>query len=125
MKCCYINENVALWVMSTYSCSAYSECLHVCLWVYVNVLPKSFKMYFKFNHNFNSSHKLMITKCISDHETTSLKPPVSIKLLKCILKHLRQFVQSDWFLPVFISHDKDTASSLQIDPFKRRVLFSY
>ena len=26
-----------------------------------------------------------------------------------ILKHLRQFVQSDWFLPVFISHDKDTA----------------
>ena len=29
--------------------------------------------------------------------------------LKVILKHLRQFVQSDWFLPVFISHDKDTA----------------
>ena len=42
-----------------------------------------------------------------------------------ILKHLRQFVQSDWFLPVFISHDKDTASGRRIDPFKRRVLFSY
>ena len=27
-----------------------------------------------------------------------------------ILKHLRQFVQSDWFLPVFILHDKDTTS---------------
>ena len=28
-----------------------------------------------------------------------------------ILKHSRQFVQSDWFLPpVFISHDKGTAS---------------
>ena len=28
-----------------------------------------------------------------------------------ILKHLRKFVQSDWFLPVFISHDdRDTAS---------------
>ena len=26
-----------------------------------------------------------------------------------ILKHLRRFVQSDWFLPVFISRDKDTA----------------
>ena len=39
-----------------------------------------------------------------------------------ILKHLRQFVQSDWFLPVFISHDKDTASGLWIDPFKRRLL---
>ena len=26
-----------------------------------------------------------------------------------ILKHLREFVQSDWFLPVFISHDRDTA----------------
>ena len=26
-----------------------------------------------------------------------------------ILKHLRQFVQSDWFLDVLISHDKDTA----------------
>ena len=25
-----------------------------------------------------------------------------------ILKHFRQFVQSDWFLPGFISHDKDT-----------------
>ena len=33
---------------------------------------------------------------------------VSIALLM-ILKHLRQFVQSDWFLPVFISHDRDTA----------------
>ena len=29
-------------------------------------------------------------------------------LLLSILKHLRQFVQSDWFLPVFLSHDKDT-----------------
>ena len=26
-----------------------------------------------------------------------------------ILKHLKEFVQSDWFLPVFISHDRDTA----------------
>ena len=42
-----------------------------------------------------------------------------------IHKHLRQFMQSDCFLPVFISHDKDTASGLRIDPFKRRVLFSY
>ena len=41
------------------------------------------------------------------------------------LKHLRQFVHSDWFLPVFISHDKDTAAVPRIDPFKRRVLFSY
>ena len=31
-------------------------------------------------------------------------------ILLGILKHLRQFVQSDWFLPVFISHDKDMAS---------------
>ena len=30
-------------------------------------------------------------------------------VIKSILKHLRQFVKSDWFLPVFISHDKDTA----------------
>ena len=30
-------------------------------------------------------------------------------MIKHILKHLRQFVQSDWFLPMFISHDKDTA----------------
>ena len=29
--------------------------------------------------------------------------------LQGILKHLKQFVQSDWFLPVFIPHDKDTA----------------
>ena len=27
--------------------------------------------------------------------------------IKVILKYLRQFVQSDWFLPIFISHDKD------------------
>ena len=46
-------------------------------------------------------------------------------LISRILKHLRQFVQSDWFLPVFIPHDKDTTSGLRIDPFKRRVLFSY
>ena len=26
-----------------------------------------------------------------------------------ILKHLREFVQSDWFLPMFISHDIDKA----------------
>ena len=26
--------------------------------------------------------------------------------IRVILKHFRQFVQSDWFLPVFISHDK-------------------
>ena len=26
-----------------------------------------------------------------------------------ILKHLRQFAQSDWFLPVFISHDRNMA----------------
>ena len=43
--------------------------------------------------------------------------------LTLILKHLRQFVQYDWFLPVCISHDKDTASGLRIDPFKHRVLF--
>ena len=29
--------------------------------------------------------------------------------LLSILKHLREFVQSDWFLPMFISHDRDTA----------------
>ena len=45
--------------------------------------------------------------------------------INVILKHLRQFVQSDWFLPMFISHDRDTASGARIDPFKRRVLFSY
>ena len=41
---------------------------------------------------------------------------VDIALMR-ILKHLRQFVQSDWFLPVFISHDKRLAlfySSLSI-----------
>ena len=32
-------------------------------------------------------------------------------MIQEILKRLRQFVQSDWFLPVFISHDRDTASS--------------
>ena len=31
---------------------------------------------------------------------------VPVSMLE-ILKHLRQFVQSDWFLPVFISHDRD------------------
>ena len=30
-------------------------------------------------------------------------------LLATMLKNLGQFVQSDWFLPEFISHDKDTA----------------
>ena len=32
-----------------------------------------------------------------------------VELTKWILKHLREFVQSDWFLPVFISHYIDTA----------------
>ena len=51
-------------------------------------------------------------------------------LLFNILKHLRQFVQSDWFLTVFISHDKDTAWNVctthtpgWIDPLECRDLF--
>ena len=62
---------------------------------------------------------------------TTLKTPTAfyvhiiMSTKRIILKHFRQFVQSDWFLPVFISHDKDTASGLRIDPFKHRVLFSY
>ena len=44
--------------------------------------------------------------------------------LSNILKHLRQFVQSDWFLTMFISHDKDTVNVIWIDPFQRRALFS-
>ena len=31
-------------------------------------------------------------------------------IINHIFKHFRQFVQSDWFLPMFISHDKDTVS---------------
>ena len=55
-----------------------------------------------------------------DHQTSISK----------ILKHLRQFVQSDWFLPVFISHDKDTAWNVcathapgWIDPLECRDLY--
>ena len=67
---------------------------------------------------------------MNDDETNSLQWESEDRLLDCmllsnILKHLRQFVQSDWFLPVFISHDKDTACDARIDPFERRGLFSY
>ena len=50
-----------------------------------------------------------------------LQYSVVVMNLHSFKKHLRQFVQSDWFLPVFISHDKGT---LRIDPFKCRVLLS-
>ena len=40
-------------------------------------------------------------------------------LIIYILKHLRQFVQSDWFLPVFISHDRDTARAVLLECFMR------
>ena len=50
--------------------------------------------------------------------------------LRQFLKHLRQFVQSDWFLHVFISHDKDKALNVctthapgWIDPLECRDLF--
>ena len=42
--------------------------------------------------------------------TVNLSIFTSMIFIEEILKHLRQFVQSDWFLPVFISHDRDTAS---------------
>ena len=56
-----------------------------------------------------------------------------ISCMFIILTHFREFVQSDWFLPVFISHDRDTAlfecfmrmHRPRIDPLERRVLFSY
>ena len=56
--------------------------------------------------------------------------------LSLILKHLREFVQSDWFLLVFISHEIDTARGSRrawnvftahtpgwIDPLECRDLF--
>ena len=59
----------------------------------------------------------------------SMKHQINESLLMN-LKHLRQFVQSDWFLPVFISHNKDTALNVctthargWIDPLECRDLF--
>ena len=42
-----------------------------------------------------------------------------------ILKHLRQFAQSDWFLPVFISGIETRWAAPRIDPFERRGILSY
>ena len=60
---------------------------------------------------------------VSKSNATKYKKDKTFNYQSKILKHLRQLVQSDWFLPVFISHDKDTASGLRIDPLKCRVLF--
>ena len=55
---------------------------------------------------------------------------ISLIVLGGILKYLREFVQSDWFLPMFISHDRDTAWNVctmhtpgWIDPLECRDLF--
>ena len=62
---------------------------------------------------------------------TNFKPGLNLnQYVLIILKHLREFVQSDWFVPVFISDDRDTAGRTlgmfapgRIDPLECRDLF--
>ena len=96
-----IKQKIAICIAYSYSYCNAQTCMHCLPSLSIHCQSLGFYLFDKFSSKWSLTEK--------KHAITH------------VLKHYRQFVQSDWFLAVF----KSRLAALRIDPFKRRVLFSY